>query len=234
VVDSARLAEWVAHVFEPEPHGTCFDLGCRELVELVTAMLERPNEVLAGLTDERINDGLSNLLGHSGFDGALTAAELPLELRSRCLRSMVLTFEQFLAPRCSGRLAHKDEPGGRPLDGVCYMWFDLFDWRFRGRAIRPPEALQETLFLEERKRPESWWRHPDEDAFKAEVFRTLRTILGIPHDSCREGALHGIGHLRIWSPKAAESIIDEFLAKTPELRPELVAYALKAREGEVP
>ena len=61
---------------------------------------------------------------------------------------------------------------------------------------------------------------------------TLRAILAIPHDACRESALHGIGHwVRHYSQLA--DIVDQFLSGTPGLRPELVTYAESAKAGNV-
>jgi hypothetical protein len=58
----------------------------------------------------------------------------------------------------------------------------------------------------------------------------LRRLLAIPHDACRESALHGLGHWAIYYPQVAQ-MIDEFLRNTPHLRPELVTYAERARTG---
>ena len=69
-----------------------------------------------------------------------------------------------------------------------------------------------------------------------EVIPTLRRQLTIPHDACRESALHGIGHLRRDYPEYEQrlsGIIDDFLASTPRLRRELIAYAAQARRGEI-
>jgi hypothetical protein len=70
----------------------------------------------------------------------------------------------------------------------------------------------------------------------ADIIPTLRTLLAIPHDACRESALHGIGHLRRdypeYEPQLA-AIIDDFLAGTPGLRLELMANAEQARHGNV-
>lgn len=73
---------------------------------------------------------------------------------------------------------------------------------------------------------------PSRAEFDAEVLVVLRRLLAIPHDACRESALHGIGHWADYYPSAA-SIVDDFLANTSGLRPELVSYALGARIGGV-
>lgn len=86
-----------------------------------------------------------------------------------------------------------------------------------------------------------WWDiipihcQPDEPEsveFDAEVLRVLRRILSIPHDACRESALHGISEWSIYYPTVAD-IVDDFLFRTPNLRPELVSYAQRAKVGDV-
>jgi hypothetical protein len=91
---------------------------------------------------------------------------------------------------------------------ACYMWWDL---------LRFP----------------LWDQRSD---IQFSIIEILRGILAIPNDACRESALHGIGHLRGDCPEYETQIsviIDEFLAQNPDLRPELVAYAECARQGNV-
>jgi hypothetical protein len=68
---------------------------------------------------------------------------------------------------------------------------------------------------------------PDE-----EIRRVLRRLLEIPHDACRESALHGVLHWAESDPVWARETVDE-LAGTARLRPELVAYAELATRGIV-
>ena len=68
--------------------------------------------------------------------------------------------------------------------------------------------------------------------FDAEVLVLLRRLLAIPHDACRESALHGISEWSIYYPQVQETV-DEFLSVTPHLRPELVSYAQRAKVGNV-
>jgi hypothetical protein len=54
----------------------------------------------------------------------------------------------------------------------------------------------------------------------------------IPHDAVRESSLHGLGHW-VREYHKAKGVINRFLRDTPDLRPELVAYAERARAGNV-
>jgi len=57
-------------------------------------------------------------------------------------------------------------------------------------------------------------------------------LLSIPHDACRESALHGLNHWYLSYPRA-EAIVDEWLEQTAGLRPELISYAQNAKVGMV-
>ena len=172
---------------------------------------ERSGELLAPFSDEQLDQGFWHLLG--GTDSimdALADQSVPPTLRLRALRSFVLVFEQVMVVRCSPHLSHLDEPGtnplargANPLNSACYMWWDILPFRFRKD-----------------------WSEPA--GFDAEVLAVLRRQLTIPHDACRESALHGLGHWVEHHPGVA-NVIDEFLSRTPNLRPELVAYATRAK-----
>jgi hypothetical protein len=139
--------------------------------------------------------------------GTLLDQAVPLACRVRALRSFVPLFEQVMAKRCSSHLSHLDERGANPLNVACYMWFDEVLDRFY------PERLMQAQL-------------------EMDLIDILRVILAIPHDACRESALHGIGHWVRHYPQLAE-ITDQFLSGAPGLRPELIAYAESARAGKV-
>jgi hypothetical protein len=86
-----------------------------------------------------------------------------------------------------------------------------------------------------------WWdilpihgcpEEPARAEFDAEVLVVLRQLLSIPHDACRESALHGISEWSFCYPQVSE-FVDDFLSSTPNLRPELVSYAHRAKVGDV-
>jgi hypothetical protein len=65
----------------------------------------------------------------------------------------------------------------------------------------------------------------------------MRRILDLESIPCQESALHGLNHWQSGYPddamesNPAVEIIDSFLKRHPDLRPELRAYALIARES---
>ena len=84
-----------------------------------------------------------------------------------------------------------------------------------------------------------WWdilpingcpEEPARAEFDAEVLVVLRRLLSIPHDACRESALHGISEWSSYYPQVGDMVEE---SRTPNLRPELVSYARRAKVGNV-
>lgn len=215
--DDVTLQQWIAHVFDhpvtdPEWH---WDLDAPELdlapgltAQFIAETSEAGGELLARFSDAQLNQGFYYLIsaGISECMFALTESCVPWPVRQRALRSVVPLFEQVMAVRCSPHLSYRDEQPANPLNSVCYMWWDIIP--FHGQ-------------------PED----PDRAEFDHEVLSVLRRLLAIPHDACRESALHGLGHWQLEYPEAAAEIIDDFLERSHDLRSELVAYAGQARIG---
>jgi hypothetical protein len=65
------------------------------------------------------------------------------------------------------------------------------------------------------------------------LFSVIERELALDHPALQEGALHGLGHWHHYYPTRITSIIDAYLARYPNLRPELHRYALAARAGHV-
>jgi len=79
------------------------------------------------------------------------------------------------------------------------------------------------------------WCGPRTDGKEREqnlaFLNSMTTTLGLPHDACRESALHGLGHWHRAYPTETVQIIDAFLLTNPGIREELKRYALAARCG---
>ena len=176
----------------------------------IAATFERGGELLSPFSDEQVNQGFWYLFdsGNSpDFMATLLNDEIPAATRARALRSFVPLFEQVMAARCTPNLSHLDEQPANPLNSACYMWFDNLLDRFS------PEKLMRSQL-------------------GVEFLIVLSRVLAIPHDACRESALHGIGHWIACYPQLAD-IVNEFLSTTPDLRPQLIEYANGARVGDL-
>jgi hypothetical protein len=214
--DVERLQAWIAYVFdhavtEPEWYSSA---GASDeewpdapvvIVTHIAETFEHGRELLSRFSDEQLNQGFWFLFGNSkpDFMFALLDEKIPVAIRLRALRSFVPLFEQVMAARCSPHLSYLDEQPANPLNSSCYMWFDELLDRFS------PQELERAQL-------------------DAELLVTLRRILDIPHDACRESALHGIGHWVGRYPQLADTV-DEFLSNACSLRPELITYAERAR-----
>jgi hypothetical protein len=215
---SRHLSDWIAHVFDhpvtkQEWHwvddAPQWEDGPGRIALFIAEAFERSGALFAPFSDEQLDQGFWYLVDNScsEFMYSLVDQSVTPPLRLRALRSFVPLFEQVMAVRCSPHLSHLDEHGANPLNSSCYMWWDIF----------PIHGCPDV---------------PERAEFDSEVLVVRRRLLAIPHDACRESALHGLGHWSDFYPGVA-NIIDEFLNRTPNLRPELVAYAKSAKTGGV-
>jgi len=217
-----QLEAWITYIFDhavaerkwywsenpPEWQGAPEDVPA-----LIADTFEHGGELLARFSDEQLDQGFWFLLdgGPPDLFLALVDPEISLATRLRALRSFVPLFEQVMAIRCSSHLSHLDEQPANTLNSACYMWWDLLWYQ-----LKDDDPLQEQGRVH----------------FDADILAIQRRLLAIPHDACRESALHGLGHWARHYPQVAE-IIDDFLSSTPGLRPELIAYAQRAKIGNV-
>jgi hypothetical protein len=219
MIDDARLQLWIEHVFDHPASGPqwYFDADAPlwpgngdDVPELMAATFERGDELLSALSDEELDQGFWYAVGDgspSGWSSVLINRSTPAAMRLRVLRSFAPLFEKVMAVRCTQHLSHLSEAGAGALNSSCYMWWDLLNLNFAA----------------------SEWVE-----FRPEMIAVLRRILAIPHDACRESALHGIGHLILDHAGNGEglgNLIEEFLRSNPGVRPELAAYAASARRG---
>jgi hypothetical protein len=146
--------DWIEHVFSHEVRkyqvAWYFDLdapwwdgGPAISIAYLTRFFEDPEPALTYFADSQIAQGLHYLIdtGAGGTVLALTERTVPLSERLRCLSAIGTLFEQIFARRCTAKLSHLDETGASPLNGVCYMWWDIFPV---GGPIDDPEAVAKT------------------------------------------------------------------------------------------
>ena len=211
--------DWIEHVFShevPTYHAAWyFDVeadwwdGPPALtISYITRLFSDPDPPLTYFADSQIAQGLTYLIDCGAGDqmSALSQVSVPLEVRITCVESINGLFGKLFDPRCSPHLAHLDEPDRGALNDVCYMWWDTFPFAplFEGPDFR--EIEQAALGVMERS-------------------------LELECPACHESALHGLGHWLQADPGRVEAIIDRFLKKNADLRPELAAYARSARSG---
>ena len=212
--------EWVKHVFDhavtdPEWHFDAYadDWAGTPIVttRYVTRLFENAEEPLRPFSDAQVNQGLWYMASNCCSSIMVDVLEDPTvpwpELR-RCICSIRSLFERCFAKRCSNHLSHLGEPGANPINGVCYMWWDVFP------------ALGANDDPSKRERDQA-------------ILDVMRDTIELPCDACRESALHGLGHWHGSYPDAVVPIIDDFLRRFPEIRDQLRTYAFGAMEGYV-
>lgn len=176
-------------------------------LEYITNLFEEPS-CLDEYLDEQVNEGLNFLISSSCSNHMFAAygEKPPLEEKVACIRSIYSLYSKCFAKRCSDHLSHIDEPGAKPINMVCYMFWDIV-----------PMA-----------------GHPTNKTLKMldqEILEVMEKTLALNSNACREGALHGLGHWKMYYPTEVEQIIDAFLRRENRLHPELQRYALSARSG---
>ena len=137
---------------------------------------------------------------------ALKSSEVTLTKRLETIGNIFYLYSDCFAKRCAESLGHLSEEGSA-LNSSCYMFWD----------ICPITYLKDA---------------PDSKEMQDAVLNVLEKILTIEHRACREGAFHGLGEMAYAYPERVREIIDGFLSKA-KLDEKLLAYALKAREGNV-
>jgi len=137
---SLSCEEWIEHAFSHEvgiqqaawyfdPNQDWWDPKPVEAVAYLTRLFEDPERTLCWFSDDQIAQGLTYLVGTSasGDNGWLSASEVPVEARVRCVEAIGKLFDQLFAPRCTPHLSHLSEVSRRArINRVCYMWWDEF------------------------------------------------------------------------------------------------------------
>lgn len=167
------------------------------------------DRLLQRFDDAQVNQGLNMIANVSCSDHAfsITHPGASWPARQRAIRAIYDVYSKCFARRCTQALSHLNEPAS-PLNYICFMWWDVFPARF------DPED-------------------PSREGEADEYIGVMQRCLSIAHHACLEGALHGLGHSQMYYPEKVEPIIDRFLQERTDLRPELVKYALRARDGAV-
>ncbi len=178
------------------------------VVEYMTRLFANPAAFLEPFSNAQVNQGLQYLVSPSCSSQmfALLNESVSWEKRKEALLAIYALFERYFVKYCANVLARDEKR--KPLNNVCFMWWDVFPWH--GRPKEPKYAEIDGLILS-----------------------VMEKILFISHTACQESALHGLGHWQISYPERVKKIIDDFLARNPEMLPELREYALRARTGRI-
>ncbi len=189
-----------------------FDATNPEIVELYTHLMRNCGRDLAHFTDTQVALGLSYLFNNScgSLMFAFHSDEVAMDRRLTALAAMEFLYRDCLDVRCAPLLGDINEISGLPLNGICYMLWDVTPLNFwEATRNRDMEPVADT------------------------IFSVLEGGLSSRNDATVESVLHGLGHRKYRYPKRVEAIIDKFLLQRKDLRPELLQYAKAARTGMI-
>ena len=187
-----------------------WDENHADVIQFLTQAFEDAEAVFKPYTDAQLNQGLWYIADNSCSNHmfALLDTNIPWTERQRCLYSIHQLYEQCFAKRCSPHLSHKDEPGANPLNGVCYMWWDLI----------PIYGMPEDSHRQQ---------------LDQTILQVMESTLQLDSIACREGALHGLGHWQYKYPKRVGEIINKFSMTYQDLPKDLETYMSNAFVGYV-
>ncbi|HVH38150.1 MAG TPA: hypothetical protein VM757_06145 [Sphingomicrobium sp.] len=175
----------------------------RLVVDYLTRLFEQPEQALRYFSDRQIAACLWEL--GPGDSHCVYNPQISIDARLRLVGSVATFFRDFFDPRCVPQLSQSKQIDTVPLNGICYMWWEVIVW--------------------------GWVKDdPDAERIVAADLDVMEAVLRLPNPACKEAALHGLGHLVGHRDRAAE-IIAAFIARSTDLDPELLAYARAAHGG---
>ena len=246
---SATFEQWLEFVFNNpvrkhewywdedfESRWESLELTDALIVKYMTRLFLEPG-VLKPYSLDQVNQGLWFLIGESSPSQqgkTLLMREAALRDRVACIHGMSSFFRSFILAAAPNQFDRHAPTSG--VDGVAYMWWDIFPMRFYMRSQVPESA--EMLSMRER------FKHLGIDlsnALELEIepeihqatLSVMSEVLDLPSEVCQFSSLHGLGHWHAHHPEQVEQIVDAFLARHKDLRPHVIEYASRARLGSV-
>ncbi len=223
MIKEASFDEWLAYLFDrPESDGSnhwvfgndsgpAWDVPGAETVQFMAKTYEDPDYWMRRYSKTQIADGLSYTWNSSlsDLDFLMRDDPIPWELRRRAIRALVPLYEKCFRNLCTEGLSHLGECLDNPVNGVCYMLWDVCP--FHGK----PE-------------------NPEQQGTDSACLAVMAAALRIDHEACLESALHGLGHWNNKYPVQSASIIEQWLKSNGAAsRLELRRYASAAAQGGV-
>ncbi len=165
-----------------------------------TYVFEDCETVLAPFSDAHVAQGLFYMIGASGGQAQmLRENSAPLADRLRCIHSMQTLFEKYFAKRCSPHLSQLEtdipSEGLSPLNGICYMWWDILP--IHGMVKCEPY-------------------NPHSAQIDDAILSVIKHCLTIDSIACQESALFGLVEWRGYYPELDDEI-DGFIDHHAEL-----------------
>lgn len=195
--DELLFQYWlVAHFDHPYSYGNfidveALDISFRQDVEFITRTFNHSEELLAPYSNGQLRQSLWYLASNMHEVSDSYDDDVNWDNRQACIQSFKSLNEQIFAKRCSPETsAYKNPALDNPLNGICYMWWDIF-------------AFWESLEVNSTNRVD------------AEFIEVMAYCLTLEHVAVIEGALHGLNHIPNHRQEV-KSLIDNFLRNNPD------------------
>lgn len=200
--------QWVYHIFD-HPDTWYSAIGSEywagptaTTVAYMTRLFEDPIPPLEGFTDEELNRGFWYLVSNGGSDMMFAVNDQSVPLADRL--------------RCINSFSTLFERLFLPR---CTPYLSHLD----EKGVAP---LNSICYM--------WWdlNPAGGDDINEAIVGVMERELALDHPALQEGALHGLGHWeRFYLTEQVDAVIDAYIARNPNLRPELLTYARSARGG---
>jgi hypothetical protein len=247
------FARWLRYVFDrpvPEDSSDAWywhddatwesSAGPATVVSYLGRLFDGAAALLQPYSDGQVAQGLGYLINNSlsNYMFPLMDPDVPWGERRCAIRAMYVVFERIFDPRCSPQLSHVrtgSEPAINPLNGVCYMWWDVCP--LQGHA--GPTAEEDFILATEELVDPGPRVDPHAADLEAEILGMLERTLTLDNVACQEAALHGLGHRHHKHATQVEQIVDGYIQRrlpawpADEQGQSLRGYALAARAGRV-
>jgi hypothetical protein len=148
--------KWIEYLFarpETEP-AWYFDIDLVEFaaspeqkVRLIGDTMLRCGTTLAAYGDGQVANGLKCIFDSvgPGISYLICHSDVAEALRTEAVLRMKHLYRDCFAKRCSSALSHLDEPGAGPLNGFCYMLWDVSPVRSWKDVVL--EVMEDALYV---------------------------------------------------------------------------------------
>jgi hypothetical protein len=183
-------------------------------LQYMTRVFKEINKLPTRYSDGQIADGLDYLVNPacSNHVGVIIDANdaVSFEDQLHCIKSIYSVYEQLFSTRCSTQLSATNKDGtNRKLNIVCFMWWDTF----------PTYGGEDKVLVEK---------------MESAIHDVIVRISTLDSEACKKAALHGLNEWHFKYPQKVNTLVKEFLARNPQISPELKDYAEKASWGALP
>jgi hypothetical protein len=256
---SATFEQWLEFVFSNpvrkrewywdedfDSRWEALDLTDVLIVQYMTHVFLEPG-VLRSYSLDQVEQGLWFLIGDASpgrSSKAMFRHEAPLRDRVACIHAMSGFFRNFIYVVAPGPFDPEAPLIG--VNGAAYMWWDIFPMHFYMRSHVPgPTGTAAVVSVLEKfglgaelhdavlKETADELEIEIEPEIHQATLTVMSEVLDVPSELCQFSALHGLGHWHAQHPDQVEQIIDAFLARQKDLKPDVIEYAARARLGSV-